>query len=100
MRLLCESQSVPIEHIRIQQGRSGRRALICPSGSFEKSLSSPFGKNNSLRATVEAALFILPSRAREEGRIAIVTNVGRGMRWAVLSRETGAPKANGKAVWS
>jgi hypothetical protein len=37
---------------------------------------------------------------REEGRIAIVTNVGCGMRWTRLARETSAPVADGEAAWS
>src|SRR5262249_19371504 len=41
-----------------------------------------------------------PSRLRKEGRIAIVTNVGSGMRWTphVIRRMT--LRADGKAVWS
>jgi hypothetical protein len=54
----------------------------------------------------------LPSRPREEGRIAIVTDVGHGMRWTrqrrvrdvIAERSQGARTndiaADGKAVWS
>jgi hypothetical protein len=38
--------------------------------------------------------------ARIEGRIAIVTDVGHGMRWTQMARETNAPSAYGKAKWS
>ena len=36
----------------------------------------------------------------KEGRIAIVTDVGRGMRWTLWQRETSAAKACGEIVWS
>jgi hypothetical protein len=39
--------------------------VICPSGNFAESLSSPFSKNNSLRRSVEAALLIPPFRAHK-----------------------------------
>jgi hypothetical protein len=41
-----------------------------------------------------------PSRARSEGRFAIVTNVGRGMRWTLSPRLTSAEEVDGKSVWS
>jgi len=45
-----------------------------------------------------------PSRARLEGRFAIVTNVERGMRstcWvAALRAPTNDPDADGEVVWS
>jgi hypothetical protein len=31
---------------------------------------------------------LTPSRARKEGRFAVVTNVGRGMRWTLWRRKT------------
>jgi hypothetical protein len=36
----------------------------------------------------------------QEGRIAIVTDVGSGMRWTLMVRETNAPDADGEGVWS
>jgi hypothetical protein len=39
-------------------------------------------------------------RPAKEGRFAIVTNLGRGMRWTLLVRETNAPNADGEVVWS
>jgi hypothetical protein len=44
-------------------------------------VSSPLAKNILLRAWVETAIEGLPSRTSSEGRFAIVTDVGRGMRW-------------------
>jgi hypothetical protein len=41
----------------------------------------------------------LPSRAHLEGRIAIVTDVGCGMRWTRVALKTNAPVADGKVVW-
>jgi hypothetical protein len=36
----------------------------------------------------------------QEGRFAIVTNVGRGMRWTRQRRKTGGAFADGEVVWS
>jgi hypothetical protein len=44
-------------------------------------VSSSLCKNISLRGLVETALLIRSSRTRSEGRFAIVTDVGWGMRW-------------------
>jgi hypothetical protein len=44
-------------------------------------LSSSRCKNNFLRVSPETAAYPKPSRTRKEGRIAIVTDVGCGMRW-------------------
>jgi hypothetical protein len=49
-------------------------ALICPSCYF----AAPF----ILDLDRKSATHLAPSRAREEGRIAIVTKRGAGMRWA------------------
>jgi hypothetical protein len=36
----------------------------------------------------------------QEGRFAIVTDVGRGMRLTLWPRKTGAAGADGEVVWS
>jgi hypothetical protein len=41
-----------------------------------------------------------PSRARKEGRIAIVTDVGRGMRWTLCATQDERGQACGEIVWS
>src|SRR5271168_191655 len=71
-------------------------ALICPTGKSvavaRLSLSSPFLKNISLFEWVETA--IEPNcPAPHEGRFAIVTDVGCGMRWTLWRRKTGAAKS-------
>jgi hypothetical protein len=38
--------------------------------------------------------------APQEGRFAIVTDVGRGMRWTHWLRKTSAAGADGEVVWS
>ena len=35
----------------------------------------------------------------QEGRFAVVTDVGSGMRWTRAARETNAPNADGEVVW-
>jgi hypothetical protein len=57
--------------------------VICPSGSFLTGLSSlisDFPKNISVPTYPKSILELSPSRPTE-GRFAIVTNVGHGMRW-------------------
>jgi hypothetical protein len=41
-----------------------------------------------------------PSRSRKEGRFAVVTDVGSGMRWTRAVHETIALSADGEVVWS
>jgi len=64
-------------------------------------MSSPSAKNVPLPffRTMWSSLAIPPPH---EGRIAIVTDVGRGMRWTLglLSARTKAILADGKGVWS
>jgi hypothetical protein len=36
----------------------------------------------------------------QEGRIAIVTDVGRGMRWPRFALKTNARSSDGEVVWS
>jgi hypothetical protein len=44
---------------------------------------------------------IVPSSRRlDEGRFAIVTDVGGGVRWTRTALQTRAPEADGQAVWS
>jgi hypothetical protein len=62
---------------------SRRRAVICPSGGFltgVSSLISDFPKNISVPTHPKSILELSPSRPTE-GRFAIVTDVGHGMRW-------------------
>jgi|HubBroStandDraft_6_1064221.scaffolds.fasta_scaffold116366_1 hypothetical protein len=36
----------------------------------------------------------------QEGRFAVVTDVGSGMRWTQRRRKTGGAEADGEGVWS
>jgi hypothetical protein len=54
-------------------------------------LSSPEAKNFSLFHQVETAIERRDPVPDKEGRFAIVTNVGRGMRWTRAAHETKAP---------
>ena len=59
------------------------REVICPSGSLLTGLSSlisVFPKDISVPNYPKSILELSPSRPTE-GRFAIVTNVGHGMRW-------------------
>jgi hypothetical protein len=59
------------------------RQVICPSGGLLTGLSSlisVFPKNISVPTYPKSILELSPSRPTE-GRFAIVTDVGHGMRW-------------------
>src|SRR5258708_28880745 len=62
----------------------------------QKNLSSPFAKNISLSPSGKSPVEARPIPAREEGRIAIVTDVGQGMRWTRQRRR--AKGVAGRAV--
>jgi hypothetical protein len=49
-------------------------------------------------AKIRCMDFVVPPP--QEGRIAIVTDVGSGMRWTRRPRETSAADADGQGVWS
>ena len=78
--------------------------LICPTGNFPNSLSSPVRKNISLRRLVETVLLI--------GRPALTRGALRGRhgRWerdavdaaasAHVSAQTNGADADGEVVWS
>jgi hypothetical protein len=74
--------------------------VICPSGKFSKTLSSPPAKNIWLVLSGKSNPKLRPSRAPPEGRFAIVTNVERGMRWTSWPHQTKAAQADGEVVWS
>jgi hypothetical protein len=89
-----------------------------PDGQISKFLSSPFSKNISLNPSGKSPLRIRPSRS-QEGRLAIVTDVGRdavdatasahqwksqGLSFRACERFSGAQTndvvADGEVVWS
>jgi hypothetical protein len=78
----------------------GFAQVICPTADFPKSLSSPFDKNISLFQKRESGVWFAPSRAHSEGRIAIVTDVGCGVRWTRWHQLTSDAEADDKGVWS
>jgi hypothetical protein len=59
-------------------------------------LSQPDG----IAVTPKSAADFAPSRPHQEGRFAIVTNVGSGMRWTRWRRKTSGANADGEVVWS
>jgi hypothetical protein len=63
--------------------------LICPSCQW-------VAVDLARKSVAESAL----SRSRKEGRFAVVTDVGSGMRWTRAVRETNAPNVDGEVVWS
>jgi hypothetical protein len=86
--------------------------LICPTGCLKNSLSGPqviegaaqgninFGISEiSLDGQVETGILLFDP-VPKEGRFAIVTDVGRGMRWTLIVPLTNGTKADGKVVWS
>ena len=72
--------------------------LICPTGNFTRSLSSPRAKNISLFHSVETAIE-QDYPVSTKGRFAIVTDVRRGAVDADGAL-TKALEADGEVVWS
>jgi hypothetical protein len=79
---------------------SAAAAVICPSGNLAASLSRPSAKKIPLSPSGKSPLEARPSRARKEGRIAIVTDVGAGCDGRSSMRWTSAAWADGEVVWS
>jgi hypothetical protein len=74
-------------------------SLILPDGQISDFLSSPARKNFPLQLpTKSAASNGVPFP--QEGRFAVVTDVGCGMRWTRRMLLTRAPDADGEVVWS
>ena len=83
-----------------------------PDGQISDRAIQPRLQKYSCFHLSQISLRTPPSRSREEGRIAIVTDVGHGMRWTrqrrvrdvIAERSQGARTndiaADGKAVWS
>jgi hypothetical protein len=70
--------------------------VICPSGCF---LSSPLKKNISVFPNPNQfynSRRLVPAG----GALAIVTDVGNGMRWTRTARLTNRADADGEVVWS
>jgi len=74
--------------------------LICPTGAFPKTLSSPLCKNISVFQKVESGVSCLHPASLAEGRIAIVTTREAGMRWTWRGCLTSGDFADGEVVWS
>ena len=62
-------------------------------------MSTLSAKNISLKASGKSPLEAGPSRLHPEGRIAVVTNVERGMRWTRRRQLTSDGFADGEVVW-
>ena len=60
----------------------------------------PFREKYSALFLTQITCLLTPSRAHQEGRFAIVTNVGRGERWTRELRLTSVAEAYGEVVWS
>jgi hypothetical protein len=69
----------------------GLRSWIPVQPLAKKYFASPIGRNSIIDSPI-------PPQA--EGRIAIVTDVERGMRWTRRRRKTSGVFADGEVVWS
>jgi hypothetical protein len=90
---LCAPKQTPATTTGLWVHSIGHRCracrLICPTGKSAGIVSSPSGKNISLRRLLETPLVIPAVPPRIEGRIAIVTNVGCGMQWTRVAAQDG-----------
>jgi len=73
---------------------------ICPTGKSPDFLSIPRRKNILVFLSTQITPQLSPIPSHKRGRIAIVTDVGCGMRWMRECRKTNGTRADGKAVWS
>jgi hypothetical protein len=91
---------------RIAVGGFRNDEVICPSGksanvvSRTASLSSSSAKIFVLRCRANHRHFLARLAPDQEGRFAIVTNVGCGMRWTQRCAQTRRIDADGEVVWS
>jgi hypothetical protein len=74
--------------------------LICPTGSCDENLSTPRAKNIPLVPSGKSTPLLSAIPRSHEGRIAIVTDVGRGTRWTLQRHETNDVATDGEVVWS
>jgi hypothetical protein len=70
----------PLNHLGLPPPQFSPRAIGRRANRLQTFPLAPSGKSH-----LEAR----PSRARKEGRIAIVTDVGRGMRWMLWAAQDG-----------
>jgi hypothetical protein len=75
------------------------RATNQPDGQISKNLSSLPTKNIPLKPSGKSALSACPIPPHQEGRIMIVTNVGRDAVDAMARDRRTAPFADGEVVW-
>ena len=88
MHFIAKPQLALLSTTDLPDGQVSRNP-VQPLG--EKYFASPFAKISTIDSTV-------PPRA--EGRIAIVTDVERGMRWTQAARRRMRRLADGEVVWS
>jgi hypothetical protein len=82
MRHLAQTRNDGLIFIGDTSGTCSRcRVVICPSGGLLRGVSSPVCKNISLHPSGKSSLQIRAIPSHTEGRFAIVTDVGHGMRW-------------------
>jgi hypothetical protein len=74
--------------------------LICPTGTPREFPSIPSTKNISLYQKINWMYHSRRPALDTEGRFAIVTNVGCGMRWTCGPQLTNAAGTDGEGVWS
>jgi hypothetical protein len=69
----------------------GQISELAVQPHLQKYFASPFGRNSFIDSAIPFPL---------EGRIAIVTDVGHGMRWTRMALLTRVLLADGEVVWS
>ena len=96
------SEAIPIMFSTTAMGfakGSTHPAICCLTGKTLNSCPAPFAKIFTFPFYPNH--FYIPRRpVPNEGRIAIVTDVGNGMRWTLAVRLTKRADAGGEVVWS
>jgi hypothetical protein len=86
---LVRSRKLPLNqlmHCHRWLAMTGRDIRVtCPTGKSPNSMSSPFCKNISIPARPKSLHILCCPASFREGRFAIVTDVGGGMRWTRMA---------------
>jgi hypothetical protein len=75
-------------------------SLILPDGQIREVCVQPHLQKYFCFHSTQITCLLTPSRAHQEGRFAIVTDVGCGERWTRELRLTSVAEADGEVVWS
>ena len=99
-RISLRSCGLPLLQLPSNMIDAVRPEVICPTARFSEFASSLPAKNISLFRKRKSVVWFAPSRAHQEGRIAIVTKRGAGCDGRGPRHKTKDAAADGEIAWS